>query len=83
MNRGGSPDVQRGARQIIKDYLNGKLIYAYPPPGYDERTFQEFKVNPIKEAKYFDKNKKKSHLESNFFAASLSFFIYSKNRLIQ
>ena len=60
MNRGGSPDVQRGARQIIKDYLNGKLIYAYPPPGYDERTFQEFKVNPIKEAKYFDKNEKKS-----------------------
>ena len=31
MNHRGTPDVQRGARVIIKDYINGKLIHAYPP----------------------------------------------------
>lgn len=58
MNHRGTPDVQRGARIIIKDYINGKLIYAYPPPGINEKSFQEFRIDPAKEAKYFEKCKK-------------------------
>jgi hypothetical protein len=58
MNHRGTPDVNRGARYIVKDYTNGKLVYCYPPPGYEEKSFQEHKIDPIKEAKYFGKCKK-------------------------
>ncbi len=58
MNHRGLPDVQRGARYIIKDYINGKLVYCYPPPKTDEKSFQEFKIDPTKEAKYLEKCKK-------------------------
>jgi hypothetical protein len=80
MNHRGTPDVQRGARVIIKDYINGKLIYAYPPPGINEKSFQEFRIDPVKEAKYFEKCKKNiqkvfhhhcSHLFLRFFISIL------------
>lgn len=30
----GQPDQSRAARYILKDYVNGKLLYVEPPPGY-------------------------------------------------
>ena len=30
----GNPDEARAARIILKDYVNGKLLYVAPPPGY-------------------------------------------------
>ncbi|CAI4213808.1 unnamed protein product [Parascedosporium putredinis] len=36
----GQPDESRAARFILKDYVNGKLLYCHPPPGdYDPREF--------------------------------------------
>ncbi|PKS07985.1 hypothetical protein jhhlp_006597 [Lomentospora prolificans] len=36
----GQPDESRAARFILKDYVNGKLIYCHPPPGdYDPKEF--------------------------------------------
>lgn len=29
----GNPDEARAARVILKDYVNGKLLYVSPPPG--------------------------------------------------
>jgi hypothetical protein len=58
MNHKGIPDEQRSARCIIKDYLNGKLIYCYSPPGFDEKSFQQFKINTVKEEKYMERLKK-------------------------
>ncbi|KAK3944155.1 large subunit GTPase 1 [Diplogelasinospora grovesii] len=31
----GQPDQSRAARYILKDYVNGKLLYCEPPPGQD------------------------------------------------
>mmetsp|Transcript_22684 Transcript_22684/g.32008 ORF Transcript_22684/g.32008 Transcript_22684/m.32008 type:complete len:759 (-) Transcript_22684:100-2376(-) len=31
--RSGEPDYQRAARIVIKDYVEGKLLYCHPPPG--------------------------------------------------
>lgn len=31
----GAPDESRAARYILKDYVNGKLLYCEPPPGSD------------------------------------------------
>lgn len=30
----GSPDESRAARYILKDYVNAKLLYCHPPPGW-------------------------------------------------
>ena len=35
----GNPDESRAARYILKDYVNGKLLYIHPPPGFDAVTF--------------------------------------------
>jgi large subunit GTPase 1 len=35
----GNPDESRAARPILKDYVNGKLLYAHPPPGKSADAF--------------------------------------------
>ncbi|KAI5924108.1 putative ribosome biogenesis GTPase Lsg1 [Camillea tinctor] len=34
----GLPDESRAARHILKDYVNGKLLYVEPPPGWGDGT---------------------------------------------
>jgi hypothetical protein len=33
----GRPDESRAARLILKDYMNGVMMYAHPPPGVNLR----------------------------------------------
>ncbi|XP_078725732.1 large subunit GTPase 1 homolog [Lampetra fluviatilis] len=40
MTAHGQPDQPRSARYILKDYVNGKLLFCYPPPGFDVKAFQ-------------------------------------------
>ncbi|XP_023407412.1 large subunit GTPase 1 homolog isoform X1 [Loxodonta africana] len=40
MTAHGQPDQPRSARYILKDYVNGKLLYCHPPPGTDPVLFQ-------------------------------------------
>ncbi|CAF0727529.1 unnamed protein product [Adineta ricciae] len=42
MTHKGIPDGSRAARLILKDYVNGKLLYCYPPPGCDAEEFQQY-----------------------------------------
>jgi len=37
----GNPDEARAARYILKDYVNGKLLFCHPPPGISEESFNE------------------------------------------
>ncbi|PPQ62960.1 hypothetical protein CVT24_006066, partial [Panaeolus cyanescens] len=37
----GNPDEARAARYILKDYVNGKLLFCHPPPGIPEAKFNE------------------------------------------
>ena len=37
----GNPDEARAARYILKDYVNGKLLFCRPPPGTSEESFNE------------------------------------------
>ena len=37
----GNPDEARSARYVLKDYVNGKLLYCHPPPGISETLFNE------------------------------------------
>lgn len=38
----GQPDESRAARYILKDYVNGKLLFCHPPPGDFPIDPQEF-----------------------------------------
>lgn len=37
----GNPDEARSARYILKDYVNGKLLFCHPPPGISESQFNK------------------------------------------
>ncbi|KAK2716726.1 hypothetical protein QYM36_007016 [Artemia franciscana] len=39
MNARGLPDHPRAARYILKDFVNGKLLYCHAPPGSDQESF--------------------------------------------
>lgn len=40
---GGGPDTSRAARAILKDYVDGKLLYCEPPPDRDGTEFNKDK----------------------------------------
>ncbi|KAM7387926.1 hypothetical protein PAMP_024135 [Pampus punctatissimus] len=40
MTSHGQPDQPRSARYILKDYVNGKLLYCHPPPHINAKDFQ-------------------------------------------
>uniref|UniRef100_A0A3Q3WR45 Large subunit GTPase 1 homolog n=1 Tax=Mola mola TaxID=94237 RepID=A0A3Q3WR45_MOLML len=40
MTSHGQPDQSRSARYILKDYVNGKLLYCHPPPDVNAKDFQ-------------------------------------------
>jgi large subunit GTPase 1 len=40
----GQPDESRAARYILKDYVNGKLLYCHPPPSSDPDEAAEGKL---------------------------------------
>ncbi|KRT79505.1 50S ribosome-binding GTPase [Oryctes borbonicus] len=42
MTANGQPDNPRAARYIIKDFINGKLLYVYPPPGINDDEFHNW-----------------------------------------
>lgn len=42
MTANGQPDNARAARYIIKDFINGKLLYAHPPPDIEAEDFHEW-----------------------------------------
>lgn len=43
----GNPDESRAARYVLKDYVNGKLLYVEPPPGdYDAKEFNSELYDP-------------------------------------
>jgi large subunit GTPase 1 len=37
----GNPDEARAARYILKDFVNGKLLFCHPPPGISESSFNK------------------------------------------
>ncbi|OAX44423.1 P-loop containing nucleoside triphosphate hydrolase protein [Rhizopogon vinicolor AM-OR11-026] len=37
----GNPDEARAARYILKDYVNGKLLFCHPPPDTPEESFNQ------------------------------------------
>ncbi|XP_046397883.1 large subunit GTPase 1 homolog [Ischnura elegans] len=53
MTQRGLPDNPRTARYVLKDFINGKLLYCRAPPGHNQKDFHEF-----------DSSKKKNKVSS-------------------
>lgn len=47
----GNPDDAHAARILLKDFVNGKIIYCHPPPGFapDEFNRGHYTASPIAE----------------------------------
>lgn len=43
MTANGEPDNSRAARYVLKDFVNGKLLYCNAPPGVNQKEFHTFK----------------------------------------
>lgn len=39
MTANGQPDNPRSARYILKDFVNGKLLYAHAPPDIEQSEY--------------------------------------------
>jgi ribosome biogenesis GTPase A len=62
MTHKGIPDGSRAARLILKDYVNGKLLFCYPPPGHDVDDFQQYAIHLT--LKTDDNDNNHDHVES-------------------
>lgn len=50
MRTGAQPDEAKSAKYILKNFINGILIYCKLPPTYDvEKDGQVWQSNPLKE----------------------------------
>lgn len=49
MTANGQPDQSRSARYVLKDYVNGKLLYCHAPPGYKQEEFHKYPPRQRKE----------------------------------
>lgn len=42
MTQNGQPDNPRSARYVLKDFVNGKLLYCVAPPTLEQKSFHVF-----------------------------------------
>lgn len=42
MTQNGQPDNPRAARYILKDFVNGQLLYCHAPPDIKQNDFHKF-----------------------------------------
>ena len=54
----GNPDESRAARPILKDYVNGRLLYCTPPPGINADSFNA-ELRDLERLRVLDKVKLK------------------------
>ncbi|KAK7791762.1 hypothetical protein R5R35_012312 [Gryllus longicercus] len=75
MTANGQPDNPRASRYILKDFVTGKLLYCWAPPGYPEDDFNVFPERRKKQASdvpsaITPKNHTTKDLDSAFFNKS-------------
>lgn len=49
MTANGQPDQSRGSRYVLKDFVNGKLLYCHAPPGVEQGEFHKFQARQKEE----------------------------------
>lgn len=82
MTANGQPDQSRSSRYVLKDYVNGKLLYCHAPPDVDQDKFHIFAPRIKKEllekslpesqrrAMRINKNETSGDIDSKFFQSN-------------
>ena len=47
MTSRGQPDNSRSSRLVLKDYVNGLLLYSFPPPGFDAELYKTWTTSTV------------------------------------
>lgn len=42
MTQRGLPDNARSSRYVLKDFVNGKLLFCHAPPGVNQEDYHQF-----------------------------------------
>ncbi|GAB1603812.1 large subunit GTPase 1 homolog [Argonauta hians] len=89
MTQSSVPDCPRSSRYILKDYINGKLLYCHPPPGVDAENFSEDPRPVNMSAKAGKKERtetpqinttRQTQFDSSFFSNANTGYVYSKGK---
>ncbi|XP_055301961.1 large subunit GTPase 1 homolog [Sitodiplosis mosellana] len=79
MTARGQPDQSRSARYVLKDYVNGRLLYCHAPPGYKQKDFHKYAprirleksedqlTSQQQRAMRIDRSKTTKDIDKNFF----------------
>lgn len=69
MTANGQPDQSRSARYVLKDYVNGRLLYCHAPPGHEQEEFHQFaaRVRPELVEENLPKQQQRAMRVSNCF----------------
>jgi len=78
MTSSGLPDCPRASRYILKDYLRGKLLYCFSPPGISDEDFIPCRITDSRIQERFTQREEKtskmgeiiytSEVDKDFFA---------------
>ncbi|XP_041377830.1 large subunit GTPase 1 homolog [Gigantopelta aegis] len=71
MTSKGLPDGPRSSRYILKDFVNGRLLYCHPPPGISEEDFQSAREPVVVKQRKRDKQDAKQSFGENKHVTSL------------
>lgn len=65
----GLPNQSQAARQILKDYVNGVIVYNHPPPTMQAPSFEQHQVEVEQQRLNFVKKEEKveQNLDEDFF----------------
>lgn len=86
MTANGQPDQSRSARYILKDFVNGKLLYCHSPPDIKQEDFHTFPERS-REAPTVDKlpprQQRSMKVNSYIFCLILAYTFFLNSRLQQ
>ncbi|GFU15561.1 large subunit GTPase 1 homolog [Nephila pilipes] len=75
MTARGLPDNARSARYILKDFVNGRLLYCHAPPGVNQEEYHKFpEVKSKKSKEKSETNDEMSEKKSILTDADRKFF---------
>ena len=83
MTHKGIPDGSRAARLILKDYVCGKLLYCYPPPGCTAEEFHQYSAGSEldeDEDEDDDDETNNEEMKSNGTTSKVYFILFTKQK---
>lgn len=73
MTQRGLPDNARSARYVLKDFVNGKLLYCHAPPGIKQEDYHQFPEYKPKKSTALLKDENENPVDVSTFKELVNF----------